>query len=39
MCHNCVESVLYLAVWFGLASVKLASDGNLVGVGVSDVQI
>ena len=39
MCHDCVESVLYLAAWFVLASGILASDGNLVGVGVSDVEI
>jgi len=39
MCHDCVESVLYLAAWFGSASGKLASDGNFVGAGVSDVQI
>jgi len=38
MCRNCVESVLYLAAWFGFSG-KLASDGNLVGVGISDAEI
>jgi len=39
MCYNCLESVLYLAARFGLASGKLDSHGSVVGVGVSDAEI